>query len=90
DHMQPAARNPYYRGTSSSGELTRAGRVRLGVDDLGGRRVRTLGGGCLPAGEHRAIWAGRDDGGRPLSSGLYLVQLDGGDFVETRRVALVK
>ncbi|MBC8424295.1 hypothetical protein H8E07_09250, partial [bacterium] len=72
--LHPAAPNPFNPRTTLRFELTRGGDVRLDVYDLDGRRVRTLVDGYLPAGEHRAIWAGRDDGGRPLSSGPYLGQ----------------
>ncbi len=88
--LHAAAPNPFNPRTTLRFELDRGADVRLEIYDLDGRRVRTLVAGRLPAGTHETVWAGRDDAGRPLGSGVYLVQLDGGDFVETRRVALVK
>ncbi len=70
--------------------LAHAGPVTLDVHDLAGRRVRRLVDADLPAGEHRAVWQGLDDLNRSLASGVYLVRLRGGDFVEQQRVTLVR
>ena len=63
---------------------------RAAVFDLDGRRVRTLRSGHATAGVHRATWDGRDDAGRRLASGVYLLRLLGEDFAESRRVTLIK
>jgi hypothetical protein len=47
----------------------------IALYDLAGRRVRTLAGGELPAGEQRRTWDGRDEHGRLLPSGVYLCRL---------------
>jgi hypothetical protein len=88
--MLPAAPNPFNPRTTIRFELRRDGVAELDVYDLGGRRVRTLAGGFLAAGEHEASWDGRDQGGRFMASGVYLVVLRGSDYVETQRVTLVK
>jgi hypothetical protein len=41
--------------------------------DPRGRRVRTLFEGPAAAGRKDLVWDGRDDTGRPLASGVYLV-----------------
>lgn len=71
-------------------DLARAGTVRLEVYDLGGRRVRTLVSGPLPAQRHRVAWDGLGDDGRSLPSGAYLYRLDTGLQVQTQRMMLVK
>ncbi|MEN8008088.1 MAG: FlgD immunoglobulin-like domain containing protein [Candidatus Krumholzibacteriota bacterium] len=88
--MRPAAPNPFNPRTTVWFDLARDGFTELAVYDLNGRRIRTLASGYLTANEYRATWDGRDEGGRPLASGVYLIRLSGGDFVETQRVALVK
>jgi len=45
---------------------------------------------CSPAGEHTALWDGRDEAGRDAPSGVYLVQLRGGGFAETVEATLVR
>ncbi len=88
--LHPPAPNPFNPQTVVRFDLVRDGFTELDVYDMNGRRVRTLASGFLTAGEHEAIWDGRDDGGRPLASGVYLFRLLGKDYVETQRVALVQ
>ena len=88
--MRPAAPNPFNPQTMVWFDLARDGFTELNVYDMNGRLVRNLVNGQLRSGEHRAVWDGRDDGGRRLASGVYLFRLRGKDFVETQRVALIK
>src|SRR5262245_21210161 len=68
--------NPFTARTTIGFTLPHAGRVRLGVFDLAGRRVRSLSEGDLAAGRHEVPWDGRDDGGRPVRAGRYLYRLE--------------
>jgi len=53
--------------------------------------VRTLAAGEVqPAGPQLRRWDGRDDAGRPLPSGSYLVRVAAGGTAEARRVVLLK
>lgn len=67
--------NPFNPMTDIKFYLPEAGRVRLGVYDLGGRLVRTLADEVLPAGQRDLRWDGRDDRGRALPSGAYFYRL---------------
>ncbi len=49
--------------------------LQLEIFSAGGRRVRTLARGGLPAGELALAWDGRDEAGRPLPAGLYFTRL---------------
>jgi len=80
--------NPLRRSTALEFALARDGDVSLRLYDAGGRRVRTLVSGALPAGTHRAVWDGLDDAGRRLPSGLYFCRLASGGDVDQRRVVL--
>jgi hypothetical protein len=66
------------------------GFVRLTVYDLRGRKVRTLVDGEKGAGEHRAIWEGRDDAGRDVASGVYFYRMEIGDYRAERKMVLLK
>ncbi len=61
--------NPFNPRTVVTVTLPAAGRARLDVCDVRGRRVDTLLDGDLTAGEHRVAWAPR------LPSGVYLLVL---------------
>jgi hypothetical protein len=82
--------NPFNPTTALEFGLPRGGAASVRVFDLHGRLVRTLVNGQLPAGEHRAIWDGRDGHGRPVASGVYAVQLAGPGVSESRRMTLTK
>jgi hypothetical protein len=80
--------NPFLGSSTIEFELPQAGSVALGVYDLGGRLVRSLAGGVLPAGPHRLTWDGHDASGARAPAGVYFVRLTGG--VRTIETKLVK
>ena len=62
--------------------------LRVGVYDLRGRLVAGLWRGVLPAGTRVLRWDGRDPDGRTAPSGTYVVRMDDGRTVASRRVTL--
>ena len=71
--------------------LPRAASTRLAIYDALGRRVRELQSETsIAAGEHRAVWDGRDKFGRSAPPGVYMARLgvDGASF--TRRIPLIR
>jgi hypothetical protein len=73
--------NPFNPQTSVMLRMAAAGPAELSVYDPRGRLLRRFDLGSLPAGEHRVTWNGRDDSGRELPAGVYLLRLTspGGD-----------
>jgi len=82
--------NPFNPQTTLAFELARPGRATLEVFDLGGRRVRTLVSGELPAGAHALRWNGADDSGRALASGGYLGRLRTDEGTSLVKMQLVR
>jgi hypothetical protein len=82
--------NPFNPRTTVAFELARSAHVTLRVYDARGRLLRSLHDGTLPAGRHALAWDGRDDAGRGLGSGVYLLRLEGDGVLETRRCTLVR
>jgi len=70
--------------------LARAGEVRIEAFDVSGRRVRTLARGERPAGSSEVAWDLRDEQGRRVEPGLYLVRARLGDSVRSRRIVVVR
>jgi hypothetical protein len=85
-----AVPNPFNPSTKLSYEMAFAGHVRLKVYDPAGRLVTTLVNERRDAGLHEVIWDGRDHAGRMSSAGVYLYRLEVGDFIETKRMTLIK
>lgn len=72
-----ASGNPLVDGASAlvRFSLPQSGTVKLCVLDPSGRRVRTLLDARRDAGTHSIAWDRRDDAGRAVGSGLYLLRL---------------
>jgi len=84
------APNPFTGAAAVAFELSRAGELALEVFDVRGARVRTLARGAWPEGHHRLTWDGRDQDGRVVPSGVYLVRLQAGGVRVSRKVARVE
>jgi hypothetical protein len=70
--------------------MPRDAKVSLAIFDAGGRRMRELVSGSLPAGEHTRVWDLRDDAGNRVAPGLYFATLDVGGARITRRFAVMR
>ena len=68
--------NPMSTGTSIRFRLPAPQTIALRVFDVDGHVVRTLMSGAVPQGEHVLDWHGLDDGGRPVSAGVYFYKLE--------------
>lgn len=84
------APNPFNGSVTVRYGLPEAGPVTLTVYNAIGQPVRTLVGGSRDAGLYAVIWDGRDDGGRPVASGVYLVRMVAGTAKMTAKVSLVR
>ncbi len=82
--------NPFNPETRISCYLPRACQVKLTIYNLLGQNVRTLFDGQQDAGTQTFIWDGRTDDGRQLSSGIYFYRLQAENFVETKKMTLMK
>ncbi|RMI13841.1 MAG: hypothetical protein D6681_05615, partial [Calditrichaeota bacterium] len=55
-----------------------------------GREIATLVNEKMAPGMYEVQWDGRDDTGKPVSSGVYLYRLKAGDFTATRKMILMR
>lgn len=84
--------NPFNPSTEISFALPSAGKVELSIYNLLGQKVNTLVDGELPAGNHVVTWNGTSTNGASVASGVYLYRIvsNGGSFVESKKMMLVK
>ncbi|MDP6418026.1 MAG: S8 family serine peptidase [Candidatus Krumholzibacteria bacterium] len=82
--------NPFNPKTTIRFELDKAGPVLLEVYDVGGRLLKTLENGSLPAGPQERSWDGRDNNGRAMASGVYFAKLHTGDRSLSHRMVLLQ
>ena len=71
-------------------ELPRAGRARLEIFDVTGRRVRTVLDRALPAGPASASWDGLNRDGDPAPSGVYFARLALETQSVTRKLLVIR
>jgi hypothetical protein len=88
--LSGAAPNPFNPRTAVRFTVSRPQRIRLAVHDLAGRLVRLLVDRIYHVGAHAATWDGRDDAGRALASGAYIVHLSGEDVQQSQKLLLVR
>ncbi|MBK7770773.1 MAG: hypothetical protein IPI48_09630 [bacterium] len=89
-----AAPNPFNPRTTITFEVAPSAVESAGADvtvhSLDGRLVRRLWSGTLTPGTWTGEWDGRDDAGRDVAAGIYLVRAHAGDSFTGGRVALVR
>jgi hypothetical protein len=64
--------------------------VKISIYDVSGRLVRDLLNKIHIAGRHTVAWDGRGDRGRLVATGVYFYRMVADDFVETRKMVLMK
>ncbi len=82
--------NPFNPSTRIEFSLPRRMHARLVIHDARGRLVRTLVDDVVEPGDLHADWAGLDETGRPVSSGVYLYSLITDDGTSARRMVLAR
>jgi hypothetical protein len=82
--------NPFNPQTEIAFAVDSPQRVVIAAYDLSGRRVARLTDRVYPAGPHTIRWDGRDDRGRAVASGTYLLRLEGRGTTDLRKLMLVR
>ncbi|MCF7919980.1 MAG: T9SS type A sorting domain-containing protein [Candidatus Cloacimonetes bacterium] len=82
--------NPFNPSTRIVFEIPEEGDVELGVYNLKGQRIRELKIENVKCKIKSAIWDGKDDSGRQIASGVYLLRLRAGEQVIVKKVMLMK
>ncbi len=82
--------NPFNPSTIIEYALSTRSHVEITVYNVLGQKINTLVNTTMPAGEHSVAWDGTDYNGSNVASGLYLYQIQAGDYAETRKMLLLK
>ncbi|UCG52209.1 MAG: choice-of-anchor D domain-containing protein [Candidatus Latescibacterota bacterium] len=88
--LLPNYPNPFNPTTTIAYDLPKPTDVRLRIYDVKGRMVRELVNKTQPVGRQEVLWDGRDESNNPVASGVYFYKLIAGDFVQTRKMVLLK
>ena len=82
--------NPFNPATTVFFDLSRESHATVTVYALNGRLVRILYDDVASPGRHEAVWHGRDDQGRAVSSGTYIARLTTRQGVVSQRMTLIR
>lgn len=82
--------NPFNPFTTISFSMEKDAPVEINIYNQKGQMVRSLAASSMTKGNHRLGWDGRDDNGKSVSSGIYLMKLKLGSELFSRKLTLQK
>jgi len=82
--------NPFNPETEIRFALTKDSHVLINIYNTLGQQIGTLIDTQYAAGFHSMRWDGKDRNGRPVSSGVYLYQIQAGEFSQVRKMSLIR
>ena len=88
--LLPPYPNPFNTTVTIPYALPRATQVTISIYDIRGHLIRSWHRGIQSAGWYRLLWAGKDQNGREVDSGLYLVRLQTPLYGAVRKLLLIK
>lgn len=82
--------NPFNPVTTITFDIPELMHVHLAVYDLDGREVKMILDDYRKAGSHSVMWNGKDKDGTLVSSGLYFIQLETENFIQTKKTVIIR
>ena len=82
--------NPFNPVTTLRYDLPENGNVNITIYDMLGRQVKTLINQNQDAGYRSVIWNATNNYGEPVSAGIYLYQIQAGEYMQTKKMVLLK
>ena len=82
--------NPFNPQTTIRFSVGRREQIRVAIFDVHGKLVRTLADQVFETGPQELSWQGRDNGGRAVGSGTYIVIVSGQEQTFAHKLTLLK
>ncbi|MGB6032510.1 MAG: CARDB domain-containing protein, partial [Bacteroidota bacterium] len=82
--------NPFNPSTNIQYGLPKGSHVRITIHNTLGQRLRTLVDMEHAPGTFLTVWDGASSDGQSVSAGVYFLRFQAGEYVETRKMSLVK
>ena len=82
--------NPFNPITTLRYELPEQTHVNITIYDMLGRKVKTILNEQQSPGYKQLIWDASNDYGKPVSAGIYLYQIQAGEYISTKKMVLLK
>lgn len=99
DHILPSAKrfflyanypNPFNPETTIEYQLPKISEVTIKVFNMTGQLIKTLVNQEQSAGDYIVTWNGKNEIGQDVASGVYLYKVETKDFVQTRKMLLIR
>ncbi len=82
--------NPFNPTTTIEFTVPRMSHVKISVYNMLGQLVNVLVDEELALGKYRTVWYGDDMWGNQTASGVYLYRIEAQDFVQTKKMIMLK
>lgn len=82
--------NPFNPATTIAYQLPGNTHVVLKIYNFAGQEVKSLVNGRQSAGSQEVVWDGIDDKGNQVASGIYMYRLRAGNYMQTKKMTLLK
>jgi len=82
--------NPFNPSTTIRFALPATSHVKLSIYSIDGQLVKTLVDDSKDAGNYSVVWNGTNNLGSQVASGMYIYRIDAGNFVNTKKLMLMK
>ena len=82
--------NPFNPETKIIYQIPKISRVTIKIYNILGQEVRTLVDKEQTMGKYKVIWDGKNNSGNAVSSGMYIYQLRTKDFINSKRMILLR
>lgn len=82
--------NPFNPSTTINFEVPKTANVEIKIFDGLGRHVNTIVNEQFDTGAHKVVWDGKTSFGFHAPSGVYLYTMKSNDFVETKKMLMLK
>jgi len=82
--------NPFNPTTAIQFQVPKTSDVKIAVYDMLGQEVRTLVAGEVMRGTYTVDWDGFNNDGAKVSSGTYIYRMTAGEFIQSKKMVLIK
>lgn len=88
--LNPNYPNPFNPSTTIEYNLPSRSHVRVEVLNLLGQTIQVLVDDTRSAGPHQVVWEGHSQDGKAVASGIYYYRIVAGEFINARKMILLK
>ena len=82
--------NPFNSQTTIEYDLPYQSKVNIMIYDILGREIKIIKDEIQSFGRHKVNWDGKNDRGKLVSTGIYIIKMESGKFIDYKKALFVK